>query len=288
MEKAWIDELEEDAESRFSNWQPQTWQSLLAGPAAQLLKALEATGRPMEKTRPVAKSYLSLAAEAVGMGYLYPTAQTGRANFFSLAWFDLLPKELASLSPQRQTEVLSACWNVGENLETRASWFQILFLTLMARDGLNLESFEVDVQRVTEMILDRPEVALNAEDYRLEWIPLGVQDARFLPGQVQFLAPQVLVVDHRHGGLDDRPKSAKVVWLGEGPQVLGAAGDALRNREGVGDTEKDDPAWSWEKVRDDEPRLTSIHAQSSNRWRAVCTLETSQFLVMALSSPAGE
>ncbi len=283
MEHSWINDLAQRAEERFSKWHPETWQMVVEGPAAELAASLQDTGRPVEQSQAVARAYLKLAAEAVGLGYLYPVGETGRANFFSHAWFELLPQKLGSLTPERQTEVLSACWNVGENLETRASWFQSLFLKLILRDGLELESFEEDVRRVTEMIVARPDEKLRPRDCRLEWIFLGASDARFLPGSVSFLAPRVLVVDHRHTGLDDRPKSAQVVWLGERPQVLGAADEALRSGDGIdADWDQVGEEWEWDKVCNSEPRLTAIHADDSNPWRAVCTLETSQFLVAAL------
>jgi hypothetical protein len=285
MDLSWIEDIASRAEQKFSNWQPQTWQKVVEGPAAKLIASLEQTGRPAEQTRPVLKTYLKLAAEAVGLGYIYPADQTGRANFFTRVWFELLPRELASLEPARQTEVLSACWNVGENLETRAPWLRAIFMDLVSSDGLSLASFERDVRRVNELILERPEVELGADNHRLAWVHLGKDDPRFMPGQVEFLAPQVVVVYHRHTGLDDQPKAAKVVWLGGSPAVLGAAGEALRNRQKPGEAKPSETSpgdtWRWKALSQEEPRLTSIHASARNRWRAVCTLETSQFLAVA-------
>lgn len=285
MQANWIDEIEETAARRFPRWAPETWRAVVDGPARALVEALDETGRPVEQTRPVVENYLTLAAEAIGLGYLYPFDDTGRPNFCSLAWFELLPGELASLEPNRQTEVLSACWNVGENLEVRAAWFQALFLELMSPRKLSLETFEEGVRRVTASILEPPQEAVDGEDCRLKWIFLGEGDGRFLPGKVAFLAPRVAVVYHRHTGLDGDPKAAKIVWLGTEPTVLGGGG-ARR----LGDAEVEEGAnggggWDWERLRDEESRLTSLYASTHNRWRALCTLETSQFLVAACPRP---
>lgn len=284
MQADWIDEIEEAAARRFPRWSPKTWRAVVEGPARELAEALDQTQRPIDRTRPVVKNYLKLGAEAIGLGYLYPVDATGRTNFFTVAWFQLLPRQLAALAPERQTEVLSACWNVGENLATGAGWFQSLFLELMSTGEVALETFEEDVRRLTASVQKPPPQAIDGDDVCLEWIFLGGKNERFLPGDIEFLTPRVAVVYHRHTGLDGHPKAAKLIWLGAQPRVLGGGEGSRPTDANVEGDANGDGAWWWTRLCDEDPRLTGIYASAHNRWRALCTLETSQFVVAAMPS----
>ncbi len=284
MPANWIEEIAEAAARRFPRWAPETWRALVDGPAKELVVALHLEECDGEHQESILEAYLKLAAEAVGLGYLYPVDDVGRPNFFSFAWFEVLPAHLASLQPQRQAEVLSACWNVGENLETRSPWFQRLFLELLSERGTRLETFEEDVRRITEAIMESPSEELDEDDFEVCWIWLGEEDARFLPGALDFIAPRVAVVYHRHNGLDGRPKGAKMVWLGQEPKVLGDAGAELYEESAADGQEERGTAtagaWDWQKARS-EPGMSAVYVSAQNPWRAICTLRTSQFLVAA-------
>lgn len=261
------------------------WRGVVEGPAKRLAERLDAADWPSDRTEPVLEAYLKFAAEAVGLGYIYPSEETGRENFFNLAWFDLIPEQLPQLEPERQIEVLSACWNLGENLETRPAWIQQLFME--EADRLEaLEDFEERVDAITRKILGEPGATLDweadpAAATQLFWVYFGDAYPRFLPGAVEFLAPGVACVHHRHEGLEGQPKTSVGVSLVAQPELLGT----MRVDEPATETEDGDGDW-WRGVASTDEGLTSRYATAANEWRAVCSLDTSQYVVAVL--PAEE
>ncbi|MFB6374351.1 MAG: hypothetical protein ABEN55_14820, partial [Bradymonadaceae bacterium] len=203
--------------------------------------------------------------------------ETGRENFFNRAWFDLLPDQLPAFPAERQMELLAACWNIGENLETRPAWLQHL---LLAESSVleTLEGFESRVAAATAEILGEPEGRLDDNPgIRTEWLHLGDYDSRFLPGGVEFLAPGVACVHHRHEDLDGKPKSSIGISLLGEPDVLGTM--QVRDPHGA-TTGGDDPLW--QKIAARDRRVTCICSTVRNAWRGVGTLNTSQFVVAVL------
>lgn len=272
------EQIAERARHTFPGWDDEMWRRIVEGPATQLAEQLERTERPADETHPVLEAYLELAAEAVGLGYLYPAEATGRRNFFHLAWFELVPADLASYSPDRQLELLSACWNVGENLETRPSWLQELFLAEFEPVEA-LGDLETTVDEISRKIVAAPpgrlEYAPDAADAtHVEFIDLGAEYPRFLPGAVEFLAPGVACVHHRHEDLDGTPKASIGISLVGAPEVLGT----MRADAPETDGETDVPEW-WEAIAARDPGITGRFATDSNAWRAIASLDTSQYVV---------
>ena len=263
-------DLEQEARSRFARWDAGLWQALLQGPAQQLAESLQAEGVPEAKAGKLLESYLRLAAEAIGLGYLFP-ASVG-ANFFTQAWSELLPRHLAKLPPSRQAAVLAACWNLGENLESAPLWLRRIFMRLCAGLG-GLDHLEDLVADVSRRALEAPSHRLG-DGFAIAWVHLASEDHRFLPGSLHFVAPTVACVHDRHrtsaGGRD----AATVgVWLDETPLLLGPMGCQEQPQDSGLDFSR------LEALERQDPRAADWFAMASNEWRAAVTLETSQFLV---------
>ncbi|MCU0724010.1 MAG: hypothetical protein MUC63_10430, partial [Planctomycetes bacterium] len=153
------DRIAREARARFPRWDARLWKEILDGPAAELARALDEDGGPADRSRPALEAYLALAAEAAGLGYLYPRA-AGRDNAFSRAWFGWLPQGLAAEPPARRAELLAACWNLAENLERSAPWLQRIFLRRIPED-LSLDRLEDATARVSEELLAAPDAPLG-------------------------------------------------------------------------------------------------------------------------------
>lgn len=270
-----VTDLEEDARRRFVRWDANLWQGLLSGPAQQLAEALQAAGVPEAQASQVLESYLRLGAEAIGLGYLFPSSVG--SNFFTLAWNELVPRHLAQLPPGRQAATLAACWNLGENLENAPLWLRRIFMRLCAGLG-GLDHLEDLVADVSHRALEAPPHRLG-DGFALAWVHLASEDHRFLPGSLHFVAPTVACVHDRHRTAAGGRDAATVgVWLDETPLLLGPMGC----QEQPGDSGLDFSRL--EALERQDPRASDWFAMASNEWRAAVTLETSQFLVVL--SPA--
>jgi hypothetical protein len=226
------DEVAAEARRRFVRWDAKLWRAIVDGPA----RALDG---------PAQDAYLRLAAEAVGLGYLFPAA-TGRDGFFNLAFLELVPALLPRLTPARQAEVLAALWNLGENLESAAPWLGRIF-TRVCRGLTSLESLEEVVAAVERQALGAPEAPAAGE----EWVDLAAEDRRFLPGALHFVAPAVLCVHDR-----GRAGVSLGVWLAAPPLVLGSMGCGEAPERAGADAE--------------------TFMSCANEWRRAASLVTSQ------------
>lgn len=259
-----VQRLEEQAALRFVRWDRALWHQVLQGPAARLSSGL--TGAEGDA---LLESYLRLACEGIGLGLLVPTGDA--ETWLTRAWMRLVPDLLPAAPAARRAELLAACWNLGENLEKSPPWLQRIFLT---RTGAltSLDGLEALVNDVSRAVLEPPTEALGTT-HRVEWIHLGGEDWRFLPGAVGFVAPTVVcVLDRSRSGAPGRPPVTQGVWLSDPPVLLGPMGDP-----GALETGTDLP---WPPIAD--PRFTAVHGWARNRWRAAATLRTSQYLVVAL------
>lgn len=250
-------ELEEQAAKRFARWDARTWREIVDGPAAALARKAPAA---------VVDSYLSLACEGVGLGYLFP-ASAGE-NVFGLAWRRLLPERLPALPPARQAEVLASMWNLGENLEQSPAWLRRIFLRLL-RDLKDLDAIDAVVEEIARRAFEAPTKPLEGAG-RPVWVSLAGEDRRFLPGRLHFVAPLVVCVHDRHRGA-----ATTGVWLVEPALALGPMG--------CGAEVPDVAAGGfWKTLVKADPRITVLHSAVSNDWRAAGTLVTSQYLVAVL------
>ena len=272
-----LERLETEAQRRFARWDPALWREVCEGPARTLAEWLHTADASAAEGEAVLASYLELAAEGIGLGYLYP-ASAGAQSFFTLAWTRLIPASLPGLPPARRAEILADCWNLGENLEAAPVWLRRIFLRAFAgRQSLaDLQSVVADVSR---QALAEPAKRLDAPPrVHLEWIYLAHEDPRFLPGPVHFLAPTVVCVhDRSRTGGDGRDAAAVGAWLGQEPLFLGAMG--------CDEAPVSDPGLRLDLLEDLErrqPMAADWRAMAANEWRAAVTLETSQYLVALL------
>jgi hypothetical protein len=265
------DRLAREGRVRFPRWDDALWSAIVGGPASELARGLDAAGGPAGRDRPALDAFLALAAEAAGLGYLYPPS-AGRDSVFTRAFFRWLPRGLPALAPERRAEVLASCWNLGENLETFAPWLQRIFLGRLPGDP-PLERLEEVVARISTEVLEPPSAELGRR-FRIHWVPLGEIDPLFLPGEVLFLTPTVVAVQDRQAGLEGLPRSAVGVRLGDPPEILGILPPQAAELSG------EDLGELGEEAARRDPRITGVFSCSRNKWRAACTLKTSQFLVV--------
>jgi hypothetical protein len=258
-------ELEESARRRFVRWDPALWQRVVEGPARSLAEALRRANAADAEAGLILESYLRLACEGIGLGYLFPP-EVGE-GFLTHAFFRLVPDGLAAVPPDRRAQALADCWNLGENLEHAPSWWRRMFVRL-ASAGVALDALPALVERAGREAFGPPEARLGARTIHL-FVDLGAEDRLFLPGMLHFVAPTVACVHHR----DARSGRSLGAWLVDPPVVLGSMGCRA------------EPAPTSDRLDlvDDlgkkDPRAADVLNSAANEWRAALTLETSQLLV---------
>jgi len=265
-----VDALEAAARARFIHWDPRLWREIVSGPAAALAAGLDRGGGAGGLA--TLDSYLRLACEGVGLGYLFPS-EVGRDGFMNLAFLTLVPRLLPDVPHERRPAILAGLWNLGENLETAAPWLRRIFLRLFK--GLaSLADLEARVAAVEEQALAAPALGLGAVT-QLAWVGLSAEDRRFLPGTLHFVAPTVLCVHDR-----SRPGSSQGVWLADPPWTPLPLGP-------MGCTAAPAPARGFTPPTARDVRLTPWFATCANEWRGAASLVTSQAIVGWLPAPGG-
>jgi hypothetical protein len=257
-----VESLEARARARFVRWDGRLWTEIVGGAAAALAAGLD--GTVGMAGRPALESYLRLACEGVGLGYLFPAA-SGRDGFMNLAFLELVPRLLPAVPAARQAQVLAGLWNLGENLETAAPWLRRIFLRVF-RGLADLGDLEAQVAAVEKQALAAPAEGLGPTP-RAVWVWLGAEDRRFVPGALHFLAPTVVCVHDR-----SRPGASQGIWLAEPPLAPLALGP-------MGCPESPPAARGYRPPHSADARLTAAHATGRNEWRAAATLVTSQYVV---------
>jgi hypothetical protein len=260
-----VAELEERARRRFVRWDPALWRRVLEGPARALAASLRGAGTEEGAAQQVLESYLRLAGEGIGLGYLFPP-EVGD-GFFTHAFFRLIPEGLAAVPPDGRAQALADCWNLGENLEHAPAWWRRMFVRL-ASESPALGALSALVDRAGREAFGAPPARLGQTAQHL-FVDLGAEDRRFLPGVLHFVAPTVACVHDRD------PSSGRSLgtWLVDPPVVLGAMGCTAE----VGPTS--DRLDLVDDLARKDPRASDARNSAANDWRAALTLETSQFLV---------
>jgi len=242
------------------------------GPAQRLSEALLAQPGDIDISRHIAETYLRLAREGIGLGYLFPE-RAGTENVFSLFWNRLIPSLLPSLPAPARAPALAQAWNLSENLERAPLWLRRLFHRSL-RDLKNLDQLDAVVTHVEALAAEQPAQKLDQVRH-LTWIHLGADDKRFLPGSVHFLAPRVVCVhDRERGEAGGRDAVTYGVWLDETPLHLGPmACKADVEPVAVPEAHLDAAC----KL---DARFTDVHDAAVAQHAIAATLVTSQFLVV--------
>lgn len=261
-----VAELEERARRRYVRWDPALWRRVLEGPARELAASLGGSGAGDAASQEILESYLRLACEGIGLGYLFPP-EVGD-GFFTHAFFRLIPTGLASVAVGQRAQALADCWNLGENLEHAPAWWRRMFLRLLV-DGSSLGSLGALVDRVAREALGEPAIKLQGRTLHL-FVDLGTEDRRFLPGALHFVAPTVVCV---HDRIETAAPRSLGAWLVDPPVVLGPMGCAAQAGATSDRLDLVDDLARW------DPRAADVLNSAANEWRAALTLETSQFLV---------
>jgi|CXWL01.1.fsa_nt_gi hypothetical protein len=261
-------ELEEAAKRRFVRWDSKLWVRLLEGPARRLAESLAQGEGDSQANDALIESYLKLAVEGIGLGYITPE-ESGAETVASRLFLKLVPETLGSLPPRQRAVALASSWNLAENLESQPIWVRRVFLRAL-RGTPHLDHLEELVADVSQRLETPPEKSLK-DAFEGRWVSLADEDSRFLPGGVHFAAPTVVCVHERR-----REDASSIgVWLeGAQPLVLGSLGCREKPAK--------DPGLRIELLEElskRDARTADWHAMAANQWRAAVTLETSQFLV---------
>ncbi|WP_223639754.1 hypothetical protein [Corallococcus sp. EGB] len=269
-----VKDLENEARGRFVRWDRALWSAFLNGPVVRMGRGL-ASGDAAAGEE-VLRNYMRLGAEGIGLGYLYPES-AGRENFFTLAWRELLPRLLPALRQEEQARALARMWNLSENLESAPPWVQRLFCRLGAK-LTSLENLEGHLHGIANAAMEPPTQALG-DTSTAKWVDLSQEDARFMPGEMHFLAPAIVCVHDRHrataaGGRD---AATQGVWLVEKPVLLGSMGCTERLEPATGK-----PSKALTSLAQRDPRAGDWYSTLHNEWRAVATMQTSQWLAVIL------
>jgi len=267
-----LSELESRARRRFVRWDPSLWRAVCDGPAQQLSAALLATGGDEAQSRALAETYLQLACEGIGLGYLFPPS-AGTENVFSLFWNRILPERLVRAPASLRAELLAQSWNLCENLEASPLWLRRIFHRAL-RDLPSLEKLPETAAHIEALAAEAPRKKLDAVR-DLTWIHLGAEDKRFLPGAVHFLAPRVVCVhDRERSAAGGRDAVTFGVWLDSPPLLLGPMGC----REEVAPVAIPDA--HLEAAASLDARFTDVHDAALEPHAIAATLASSQFVVV--------
>src|SRR4051812_6103489 len=173
-------EIAEQARRRFVRWDARLWDRVIEGPARALATDLQDAGHPAAHCESLLDAYLRLASEAIGLGYLVPE-EAGAQTPATMLWMSLLPDGLPALPAARQTEVLAACWNLAENLESQPVWVRRAFVRALR--GARLDALETLIADVARRLEAQPTRALGTR-FAIRWVDLADEDHAFLPGAV--------------------------------------------------------------------------------------------------------
>jgi hypothetical protein len=273
------EELEEAAAGRFVRWDAALWNQVVNGPARSLIEGLAGEG---QAAAPIVQSYLRLACEGIGLGYLIP-GESGAANVFTLAFLELLPRLLPAVPPGERPDALARCWNLGENLEAAPVWLRRLFYR-RCQHLARLADLPGLVESIGREATVPPSGRLEPSTARAVWIHLGTEDRRFVPGPIHYVAPRVACIHDKHRSTPGaRSVPSLGVWLAEPALVLGPMGCDVVLAAGQQTTGQSAPAWSVAQVEAD-PRAGGVSSSATNGHSAIVALQRSQ-MVVALLAP---
>ena len=177
------------------HWNSEAWRQVIHGPALALCQSAQAAGLPANRCASMVEAYLSMAREAVILGWLMP-AGVERISFFQTAWTELIPRLLPQAHPDLHGVILGTLWTLADNLMDVPPWLELLIVH--ASKALDdLEIVEAWVEDLILTALEPPAADLYGGSPEPCWVDLSEVDWRFLPGSVQFVSPTVAWVGDR-------------------------------------------------------------------------------------------
>lgn len=181
-----------DARTLYSRWNPEAWEQLARGPAADL--GMRLTGRP-DGDR-LLQAYLDLAREAVGLQYIDRRSFDGDPLFLAALWVDALPRLLPAAPAARVAGLLEAAWNAGERLVREPAWLN-RYLVSRLTDLDRLERFEAWLRESLAPVLQAPPPAKWKGPLSIVVLDCVGGGETFLPGRIHLAAPTIACVHHR-------------------------------------------------------------------------------------------
>lgn len=210
-------DLEVDARTLYSKWNPAVWESFCRGPGSRLAKSLE--GRA--DRRELLESYLALGREAVGLQYIdQPTFDPNPPappTFLAAFWVDVLPRLLPAVPPVHSSELLAKIWNVGERLVREPVWLT-RYLTGCLDRLRDLTRFESWLRETLTPVVDEPPPARWTGPMNCTIVDCRPFHDEFLPGKIHLAAPAVACVHDRR---EERARLGILLRHGSGSLCLG-------------------------------------------------------------------
>lgn len=205
--------LSEEGPRRFSEWNGPRF----VGYCQDLLPRAWATLPPGGHR--VFVGLATLIQQGVGEGYLSGDLEQSPRNFLEFCLRQWLPEVLASLPEGEGVALLSRIWNLGESLLREPEWVNAYVMSRIAAMA-GTDSPEAFLVEVLRPLMEQAPAARWEAPYRVTLLSLRNDDDEFLPGEMQLVAPTVLVVTDRF-----RPARLGIHLLREGKSlVLGKFG----------------------------------------------------------------
>jgi hypothetical protein len=208
---------------RHADWDAELFETLASGPARALSDALHAEPRRDK----VLAAWLTLAAEAVGLGYVdrasvhhLVTGQGPAPESLTLLGRCLVRlslEQLPAYPADRAVALLARMWNLCEGLAAQPLWLN-RYVASAAVEAPALEKLDAFLATTLEPALAPARVSTFSGPFTLGILDLREVADEFLPGEMHLAAPSVLCVHDR------RAEDVRVgLFLAPGgePRVLG-------------------------------------------------------------------
>jgi hypothetical protein len=190
-----ISELAQRGPRTYARWSDETWRQVCAGPASTLWSGLTTH----VAREPLLKAYLTLLHAAVGLQYV-GLANDGsvdlRGSFLSRSFCDVLPRLLPQTDAPTGLAAMTALWNAGERLQTKAPWLD-RYLSARITELPELASLGVFLLRSLEEGLEPLPSARFTGPATWRELDCSVTDRRFLPGECHLATPSIVCVHDR-------------------------------------------------------------------------------------------
>ncbi len=247
-----IDGAARMAATRFSSWKPTLFQDYCQGTVARIWR---------EHGPGTTTAYVHCLCEAIGTGYVTASVQETPANLLEHCLRTWLPVRLAAVPREQHLALFARSWNLLEGLLREPGWVNayVMARTKELDRETELEPFLV---RVLKPLFEPAAAASWTGPFRVTLLPLRQADDDFLPGDMNLVAPTVLVVKDRR-----RPVQCGVILRKQGQSEL--AGMFETTSPYAQGPSAVVPQWQGESLVFDKERVTLPFLLEPYRWLQV-------------------